>query len=51
MFTHYEDTKGNAKSRNWGGWQLVWHGLGSSNVIGNITIRYNAYIRLPNIQL
>jgi len=31
MLTHCEDTKGNAKFRNWGG--LGW--LGSSKVIGN----------------
>jgi len=33
VFTHYEETKGSAKYRNWGGYER-------SGVIGNITIRY-----------
>jgi len=24
MFTHYEDTKGSAKCRNWGGFGYLW---------------------------
>jgi len=39
MFTHYEDTKGNAKCRN----LVVLGGFVSPNVISNITIRYSAY--------
>jgi len=35
VFIHFEDTKGNAKRRNWGG--LGW--LGSPKVIGKITIQ------------
>ena len=38
MFTHYKDTKGNAKYRNLGGFQR----LGVNQVIGSITIRQNA---------
>jgi len=37
--THYEDTKGNAKWRNFSGFGR----LGPSKVIGNITIWYSAY--------
>ena len=39
MFTHYEDVKGNAKCRNWGGL-----GLGSPKVTGNVTIRTTSYL-------
>jgi len=39
LFTHYEDTKGNAKCINWGGFGR----LGSHKIIGNITIRWSTY--------
>jgi len=39
MFTHYEDMKGNAKCRIWGG----MGSKGSPKVTGNVTISYSAY--------
>jgi len=38
-FTRYEAINGSAKCRKWGG--LEW--LGALKVMGNATIRYNAY--------
>jgi len=44
---HYEDTKGNAKCRNWGG--LGW--LGSTKAIGNITVHTTSYSTLIETML
>jgi len=39
MLTHYEDTKGDEKCINWGGFE----GYGFPTIIGSVTIPYSAY--------